>query len=218
LCGSKQTKSDYLFTEYVPGKTLTKYLRDYNFDCTATVFNVMHPIICQIIYSLIVANKYDNFEYTHYDLHSGNVIIQELPNNMTTTYTIFGIEHNVSTNVIPRLIDYGRSRITVNEISHGYMLIELGINAFVSNVLWDIYRILHCSINCLLKRQIPVPVFMANIYSLFIEQNNEFTFPVDNSVSETVLEQGFLVLSREEMNNLKNVSDEMLVNILLLLN
>ncbi|PWG73572.1 hypothetical protein DF186_22380, partial [Enterococcus hirae] len=63
----------------------------------------------QIVMALAV--EYHEFDFTHYDLHAGNVLIQATPGNRfyLIPYTFEGRTVYIKTNVIVKIIDYGLS-------------------------------------------------------------------------------------------------------------
>jgi hypothetical protein len=79
----------------------------YSFNITFTNNTLLYLLI-QVYYPLAMLS--DNF--THYDLHSGNVLIYELPSNKHMEYELTDFDNNTfsfNTNYIVKIIDYGRS-------------------------------------------------------------------------------------------------------------
>lgn len=62
-----------------------------------------------IMYSLQVAQ--DHFDFTHYDLHTNNILVIELSKKEPVNIMYKGKRFTIMTNVIPHIIDYGRSHV-----------------------------------------------------------------------------------------------------------
>ena len=95
-----------VMVQYIQSVTFSKYLvaakqTDPNFACTLTqiLFQIYGPLS-------IVINT-----YTHYDLHSSNILLYTLPNNqyIDMVYRYNGHDIKFRTTVIVKIIDYGRS-------------------------------------------------------------------------------------------------------------
>ena len=76
---------------------------DFNINYNYNIFSVLFQI-----YSTLWALRKI---YTHYDLHSGNVMFVKLPNTIKIVYNIIGNEYQIFTRFIPVILDYGRSYI-----------------------------------------------------------------------------------------------------------
>lgn len=129
----------------------------------------IHILILQIVLSLSVAR--DKFDFSHNDLHTGNVMIRKLPAPRTLVYRIKNSTYYVEVEEIATLIDFGRShaRIPIDElpaviqysinklpnygvpgyanfkegkhINVGLMWAGIGISPFRSETSYDIARI-----------------------------------------------------------------------------
>jgi hypothetical protein len=71
----------------------------------------IYEIIFQINLALGVA--FDMFEFSHNDLHSGNILIHELSEPRMITYRMGGFIFHLTTDVIATMIDFGHSRALV---------------------------------------------------------------------------------------------------------
>lgn len=100
-------------------------------------------IYLQIINALNIA--YKDYDFTHYDLHPGNVLIQTLPYKVAVPF------HNPSnktimyiiTNKLARIIDYGTSHIYLQGRHLGkYGLEYIGIDPESSFPMYDAYKLL----------------------------------------------------------------------------
>ena len=83
-----------------------EYKNDY-------VSNHRTYIIIGILYQIYTALSYLQNDFTHYDLHTGNVILYKLKKGKFVTITYVnektGITTKIKTNYIAKIIDYGRS-------------------------------------------------------------------------------------------------------------
>ena len=112
---------DYLYLEKIEGVTLRAYLR-YNY-CLLSRFK---SIMSHIIRSYKVA--YDTLDFTHYDFHDNNVII--------------------NTNGLPVIIDFGTSHIKLPEGHLGNSLKSDGRYPDRSNWIHDFFKLLgFCALN-----------------------------------------------------------------------
>lgn len=99
-------------------------------------------IYLQVLNALNVA--YKEFDFTHYDLHDGNVLIQILPYDVSVPlYTQDGGVYYIRTRHLARIIDYGMSHIYLQGQHFGkYDLEFAGVNAESSFPMHDAYKIL----------------------------------------------------------------------------
>lgn len=113
---------------------------------------VFIQVFLQIFNALRVANE--AFSFTHYDLHSGNVMIQEAPPGkhfLVPFYEANGEMRYMRTRFIPRIIDYGFSYINLgggkNDFGFGAFLDEDQADWKVRTrsgfPMHDVYRILN---------------------------------------------------------------------------
>ena len=108
-------KSDYLIMEAVkPGLTLRQFLeRRY-----LTREMVMQAYF-QIVMALAVA--YYELDFTHYDLHASNIVIQDIfqDKEYLVPYTFEGKTVYVRTYFLIKFIDYGISHVQINGEHYG---------------------------------------------------------------------------------------------------
>jgi hypothetical protein len=111
--GCKTNDVSSIMLEYLPAsvnfETLTKnkkFIDNYNIEIFNILFQVYAALSC-------LKNV-----YTHYDLHVGNVMFVEVPEDKTVliTYSINGKPYHLYTHFIPVIIDYGRSHINCLEL------------------------------------------------------------------------------------------------------
>jgi hypothetical protein len=149
---SKKNKpSFYIMYEKIEGETLLKELK------TNTItFEEWLNVFVQILISLEIAQRYSKF--THYDLHTSNVIIKRVNNNNYSATTTLHTYNVNDTSVVPVIIDYGHSCSVINNCNIGsYKSPEYGmLNFLVAG--YDMYKFLIYSIyytkNRILKNSI----------------------------------------------------------------
>lgn len=93
-------------------ETLESYIRrlsNPNLKSNQDVELNIIKIMIMIMYSLQVAQ--DHLDFVHYDLHLGNVLVIELEKPETVTITYGDNKFTFMSNVIPHIIDYGRSYV-----------------------------------------------------------------------------------------------------------
>jgi len=120
----------YIMYEYIKGDTSFEFIKSVNLD-------MLKSIIKQIIFALYEANKLINF--THFDLHLGNIIIKELSNEITIYYP--SSDEKIITKYVSVIIDYGSSHIKYNNFDYGKILYEGNV---VNDSFWihDIFKML----------------------------------------------------------------------------
>lgn len=129
-------------------------MAEYITNCTPTEFL---KIFYQLMYALQIAHETTDF--THYDLHTNNVLIRTTPKPVSLRYG----DNYITTNKIATIIDFGTSHFRYKNLNYGDVLYrdpkftyEIGINPGRSFPLYDVYRILHSCIYYTVKNP---PVF-----------------------------------------------------------
>jgi hypothetical protein len=135
--GDGPTVTYVIYENIFPSITLRQYLK----DCTITEFL---SVFMQILYSLELA--YRKIDYTHYDLHTENVLMRQLTNrvgNFSIRYqTERGWEY-LNSNRVATFIDYGFNHIQVNGQHYGVTgLEENSIFYEESWIMYDVYKLL----------------------------------------------------------------------------
>lgn len=128
-------KGEYnIINEYIEGQTFKDYISSENFIFEEYVF-----IILQICLALHTSQKM--FCFVHNDLTPWNIIIQRTKTPVEIDYII---NHKkvlrVKTQVIPIIIDYGKSHVIYKNTHYGY------INMFKTSSVTDILTLLITSI------------------------------------------------------------------------
>jgi hypothetical protein len=140
--------------EYIPGETFKDYLKSKKFN-----FNEYLFILLQICLALHHAQQ--NCAFVHWDLMPWNIIIKRpdkkeiidyyftSPSLSRETFKMFEkISYKVESNVIPVLIDYGKSHVVFDNFHYGF------IKPFTVSTIQDILTILLSSILVILNNHI----------------------------------------------------------------
>lgn len=101
------TTCNYVIYEYIPGITLLEALK-------TMMVKEFKEIILQIWLALYDA--YQVLQFTHYDLHPGNIIISRTESNHPV---IFRNQLLLYSNLLPVIIDYGSSHINIDGVDYG---------------------------------------------------------------------------------------------------
>lgn len=133
----KQMNKDYigLITEYVKGDTLTKFIKSPNINDRYLVSSLL-----TICYSLKYASEM--FYYTHWDLHTDNILMRELDTNDNYIYLPNEKKYLWVGNKLATIIDYGFNSAKVDNRLFGHLRPDLGINPLISrSPLNDIFKL-----------------------------------------------------------------------------
>lgn len=119
LCQSEYSRCAYVVYEYIPGPTMLVWLGIASYSENSELTTTLLKILRDIFYALYDA--YRKIDFTHYDLHPGNIIIQ-------------------SGNV-PVIIDFGTSHINYRGINYGLTFCEAEI---YNRSMWvhDVFKLL----------------------------------------------------------------------------
>ena len=121
--------------EYINGITLGEYIKHHKFN-----FQQFLLMVVQLCYALHMAQQQCGF--VHQDLTPWNIIVQNIGQTQTIDYLL---SHDnitrVHTNLVPVIIDYGKSHAIIDGRHHGY------INMFHSSTVQDILSLLVTTID-----------------------------------------------------------------------
>lgn len=135
-CKGKGTSFPHLLLENVDGKQLL--------DDTINKLSVeeLLQIILQLLNALKVAH--DNYDFTHYDLLAGNVLIQDFPQDIAIPYYNVEKVSYLITRKLVKIIDFGTSHVTINGVHFGKNGLEeeFNIKSNRSFPHYDIYKFL----------------------------------------------------------------------------
>jgi hypothetical protein len=113
----KSKDCNYLITELIPGQTWGKFVD----NC---IIDEFLNILLQICLSLKLAIQL--YDFTHYDLHSGNVIIRKVEQPISIKYN----DDIINTQHIATIIDFGSSHIQIDGVNYGRILKNGNIHNF----------------------------------------------------------------------------------------
>lgn len=160
-CSAKEQSITYLVLENISD---AEPLNDIIKDLTPEEFL---QIYLQVLNALNVA--YKEFDYTHYDLHASNVLIQTLPYMVSVPlYNPNGGVLYIKTNRLSRIIDFGMSHVYIQGQHFGRFDLEYaGINPDSSFPMHDAYKLLLFSYSA--KSSSRIASVVRTIYSFFNE-------------------------------------------------
>ena len=137
---NQNDKQVSLINEFIQGQTLIEYLQSNRFN-----FNNFLSIIAQLCLSLQVAQNTCGF--VHYDMVPWNIILQ-YSKDAVVDYVISPDNIvRVKTNMIPVIIDYGKSHVIFNGKHHGF------INMFKASSIQDVLSLLLTSLQIIISKQ-----------------------------------------------------------------
>jgi serine/threonine protein kinase len=135
-CSSEKSPVYYLVLEYIDGAVSFS-------DIAASLTGDEYlQIYLQVINALNVA--YHEYDFTHYDLHSGNVLIKKLSSPMAIPlYMKDGSVKYIITSYLARIIDFGMSHVAIDGYHFGLFGMEQHeIYPARSFPLMDAYKLL----------------------------------------------------------------------------
>lgn len=136
-----------LYENVTDSVTLQKFIED---GCT---WEDYLSILIQVTLALDLA--YVNIDFTHYDLHDGNILVKRLPQPIYVPYPIddIGTRGYLYTQYIATIIDYGFSHIKYNDKHFGAADLSVGIYPDRSYPLADIFKLLWSTVESASKMQ-----------------------------------------------------------------
>lgn len=139
---NEKNQGSVVCIEYINGISLMDWLKSPYYD-----FDKLISILIQINLALSVAQNYIGF--IHYDLYPWNIVLQKIEVEIEFDYFINSeTVLTFKTDLIPIIIDYGKSRAVVYEKKYG--LIDHGFaNIFQTNSIIDTLTLLFGTINVL---------------------------------------------------------------------
>lgn len=218
------TKGHYNpIVEKIEGETLHNYIKSDYFNMKDFIF-----ILLQIACALQVAQN--QYGFIHWDLVPNNIIINKINRPVTFDYVIsYNKVIRINTNIIPIIIDYGKSHVVYNSRHYGLC------NMFKMSTIQDIISILISSaytilINKYLKKNelnilINICNFLAgnnfrqqkfkNRQSLlnFLNYNHRFSILISSDKSE-LENKSPIDFINYVLNETKNIYDFSLYNVL----
>ncbi len=119
ICNTKGD-NNFIIYENIKGKSL-KNIMTWN----KVTFDKLLNYYLQILLALYTAR---DLQFTHYDLHTANIIIRPtgMKEKTAVTYIIDGEKYYLETNEIATMIDFGYSYIKINGVGFGKPDVEHG--------------------------------------------------------------------------------------------
>jgi len=175
-----------VYTEYIEGETLFHYLISPGFNKDEFLL-----ILVQLCLALKVAQERCGF--VHYDLTPWNIMLNRTGKSFTFGYPVIeGESMSVTTNVIPVMIDFGKSHVIVEGIHHGY------INLYRMSTIQDIFSLLVTSIDVLIKKY-KNQKYLAQPYIEYLLTLGNFLTETDYSRTKfTTIDELELFITREK--------------------
>lgn len=103
-----------LITEYINGESLFDYIKSKRFNLNDFIF-----ILLQLCLAIKVAQN--ECYFVHYDLTSWNIVLQKQKHEIDVEYEIDGYVYSVRTNIVPVIIDYGKSHVIYKNEHYGFV-------------------------------------------------------------------------------------------------
>lgn len=111
-----RSKKNIVVYERIGGFSLLNYIANPNVKVQKA-----KKILLTLFVGLNIACK--QVEFTHYDLHSQNIIIKKVEKPVDISYNCKKL---FSTTQIPVIIDYGRAHVKIGNRSYGYNEVSMG--------------------------------------------------------------------------------------------
>jgi hypothetical protein len=102
-------------------------------------------VLCEIMLQILLALQlaWEKFEYTHYDLHDENIMIQELTDFISIKYELKSQTYYLKTKYVVSFIDYGMSHVKIGEQHYGnYSFLKLMYGPHRGNPAVDVLNIM----------------------------------------------------------------------------
>ena len=148
--GNKSDSRFYVVYEKIAGESLDSFVK--GMKTPSHVYKLISYLI-QISLALQVAQQEINF--THYDLHSNNIILRKLPEPIVVEYNINNKIYKIETDAIPTIIDYGFSHFQYRGVQFGITDIQsLGINPTKMSKGYDLYKLFNFVLNFVYQEDI----------------------------------------------------------------
>lgn len=137
-------KGHHLIMEDINGETLADYIHSDNFN-----FNEFLSILVQIALSLQIAQNF--YGFIHYDLKPWNIMLRRENEPVNIQYQVsHNTVYNIQTDVIPVIVDMGRSHIYYKEQHYSGTPVRM----FSFSTIIDIVMLLVSSINQILQHEL----------------------------------------------------------------
>lgn len=183
-------KMQFILLEYLEGITLSKYISKPHIS-DYEIFLVIKQLSLALLYSQI------NNDFTHNDLHGGNILLSDLPEKSVYSYLINGQEFNVNSYVNCTIIDYGTSHIKGSNVeenrdevkNYGFTRNNFNGNRDIYTLIMSIFRFY-----CVYKKSLKEVFDEKNILAFIIKNLFE-------SYSEIFIENAFEYIKNKIFND-----------------
>lgn len=147
FCNPGADPATYIVYERIVGISWKEFVRTCSFDefmrCLLQLCNTLH------LGNTIIG-------ITHYDLHPGNIILRRLAEARSVRFNMGKHTGFITNVVIPTIIDFGMSHITVDNQHYGiYGLAKVGVYPNQTRPQMDLYKILMFSIAFMMEYNNP---------------------------------------------------------------
>ncbi len=166
LPDSKNKVTYVVYERIYPGVELSKYI----LFCSEEDFL---SIWLQLCYSLDLAQR--DMRYNHNDLHTENVIVRSMPQEVSIHYRYRDTDIYVRTRSIATLIDYGLSRLDLNYKGRKYIITDASMYSykpFSFCSLRDIFKLLSFCVYTLVGKNAPASGIIVKLYKFFYDGSN----------------------------------------------
>jgi hypothetical protein len=142
-----KTKGGSLIMENVipteDGSNLYRYVLALNqYEGVTVETKLAHVLIILLQISFALGMAHEQFDFTHYDMTPGNVMIRPGDATKFIKYTLGGNVYYIMSLIIPTIIDYGLSHINDDDIGYlGTNMPNYSIQANVSYPSYDLWRV-----------------------------------------------------------------------------
>nr|QBK92703.1 MAG: protein kinase [Pithovirus LCPAC401] len=161
LPDSKNKVTYVVYERIYPGVELSEYI----LSCSESEFM---SVWLQLCYSLDLAQR--DMKYNHNDLHTENVIVRTMSEEVFIPYRYKGIVVYIRTRTVATLIDYGLSRIDLNHRDKVYTVTDASMYSykpFRFNSLRDIFKLLSFCVYSLIGKRAPSSRLIFALYRFF---------------------------------------------------
>ena len=151
---NENLESYYVMYEKISGESIESFVSKIE---TENDEKMLISYIIQIALALQIAQKQINF--THYDLHTENIILRKLPEIQVVEYHIDETTYRIETDAIPTIIDYGMSHFTMNGVPFGIEdhFRHLGIIPTITSQGHDMHKLLFYTLSSIFLNEYHTP-------------------------------------------------------------
>jgi hypothetical protein len=199
-CTKRDNSGAYLLQEYIRGPTLKDMLPSLRTRQFMNYFT-------QILFALREAQEVG---FTHYDLHTSNVLLRDVGETVAIEYTgANGSKKKLLTDTIATIIDYGYSHIEKNGKDYGFFAVPQGnVHPYKAFPLHDVFKLLCFSLydmrqagNRAYKRLLPLLSFFTqgDLDELIVNGRDSFYALPNNEETRKLTLDDFLDFVQSKM-------------------